>query len=79
MFFWINDKSISKDFKSLNCDSTQLFKSHLIYKYMGGKARTFADVIYDMPKEEKYLRLEFISEDNKFKLNHLGFIDKERK
>jgi hypothetical protein len=83
LFFWSHQEKIEKIFERMNFDSAQLFKSSLVFlnKEMPGfndVGRSYARVVYDLPKEDKYLRLEFVTEDNKFKLEDLVFIDKKR-
>jgi hypothetical protein len=58
----------------INCDSLTQFTSNLILQ---GEL-TYARVVYDMLNTDKYLALVFVSEENKFKLYDLGFIDKKR-
>lgn len=83
LFFWTYQEKLEKSLGALNCDSAKLFRSELFFwnKKMRGfneTGRTYAHVAYDMPKEDRYLGLEFISEDNKFKLVYLVFIDKKK-
>ncbi len=71
----LNKKKLAKSLEVVNCDSLKQFTSNLIF---AGNS-TYARVVYDMLNEHKYLALVFISENKKFKLHDLGFIDKKRK
>lgn len=83
LFFWTYRDKLEKSLGALNCDSARLFRNGLWFwnRKMRGfndAGRTYAHLVYDMPKENRYLGLEFISEDNKFKLVYLVFIDKKK-
>lgn len=69
-----NKKKFEKSLSELKCDSVKQFTSNLS---LHGKS-TYARVVYDMIYENKYLSLVFISEDKKFKLYDLAFINKEK-
>ncbi len=70
----INMKKLGKSLELINCDSLKQFTSNLI---LDGRT-TYARVVYDMLNNDKYLSLLYIGEDNKFKLDDLGFIDKKK-
>jgi hypothetical protein len=70
----LSKAKLQKSLAVINCDSLTQFTSNLILQ----GALTYARVVYDVRNTEKYLALVFVSEDNKFKLYDLGFIDKKK-
>lgn len=70
----VSKKKLQKSLAVINCDSLTQFTSNLILQ---GEL-TYARVVYDMMDTDKYLALIFVSEDNKFKLYDLGFINKKK-
>jgi hypothetical protein len=71
----VNGKKMENSLVSLNCDSMKQFTSSL--RLRGNSI--IARVIYELPKENKYMALDYIREDNRFKLHDLGFIQKASK